>query len=104
MIPSMKAKAMNIKDCAILIGYNPEGNCVYNDSRDLADYYDGDHVWDSSEKVVHLRLQKVRGYLFNFEGDLDQEFESIYNLDTGMQESCHVGFADGTIHNHQMSE
>lgn len=96
----MATKSKSIKDCVILIGYNPEGDCIYSDMRDIADYYDGEHVWDDSKKVIRLRLQKVKGYLFNFEGDLDQEFETIFNLETGMHESGHARFADGTIQNH----
>jgi hypothetical protein len=96
----MKSKALKIKSSAILIGYDPDGNCIYSDALDLSDYYDGEHVWDSGEKVRKMRLQKVKGYLFNSEGVLDQEFESIFDLKTGSFKTGHARFADGTVQNH----
>src|SRR5262245_19017516 len=76
-----------IKSTAVLIGYDPDGKCVYSDILDLSDYYDGEHVWDSDASVKKLRLQKVRGYLFNGDGELDQEFESVFDLSTGIYKS-----------------
>lgn len=93
----MSLEHLGIKECAILIGYDPEGHCIYSDARDLSEYYDGEHVWDSDEKVREMRLQKVKGYLFNSEGTLDQEFESIFDLETGIYKTGYAQFADGTI-------
>jgi hypothetical protein len=86
-----------IKGMAILIGYNPEGKCVYSDILDLSDYYDGEHVWDKSQSVKRLKLQKVKGYLFDWDGNLDQEFESVFDLTTGIYKSGDCRFADGTV-------
>lgn len=57
-----------LKDCAILIGYSPEGQCVYSAQMPLSDYWDGEHVWDSDTGVQDLRLERVRGYLFDETG------------------------------------
>ena len=86
-----------IYDRAVLIGYNPEGQCVYSEILEFGDYYDGEHIWDTGANVVKLRLQKVRGFLFDSEGTLTQEFESIFDLSTGMYKSGHARFADGTF-------
>jgi hypothetical protein len=90
-------KVRRIKSTAILIGYNPEGQCVYSEILELSDYYDGEHVWDRSEEVKRLKLQCVRGFLFDPKGDLDQEFESIFDLTTGIYKRGHARCADGTV-------
>lgn len=61
----MKSRALKIRSTAILIGYDPEGNCIYSEALDLGDYYDGLHVWDKGENVKKMRLQSMKGYLFN---------------------------------------
>jgi hypothetical protein len=81
---------------AILIGFNPVGNCVYSDILELSDYYDGEHVWDKAAPVKRLKLQRVKGYLFDADGNLDQEFESVFDLSTGIFSSGRVRYADGT--------
>jgi hypothetical protein len=88
--------APRITGQAVVIGYNPQGRCVYSEILDLSDYYDGDHVWDSGEAVRELQLQRVKGYLFDDDGQLDQEFESIFDLSTGIFQRGTVRYADGT--------
>jgi hypothetical protein len=90
---------LRIRSKAVLIGYDPEGNCVYSDIIDLSDYYDGEHVWDESEPVKRLRLQKMRGFLFDDDGVLAQEFESVFDLNTGIYNTGFARFADGTVRN-----
>ena len=85
-----------IKSTAILIGYNPKGQCVYSDILDLSDYYDGEHVWDKAASIKRLKLQRVKGYLFDARGKLDQEFESIFDLSTGAYKRGRTRYADGT--------
>lgn len=85
-----------LKDCALLIGYNPEGQCVYSAQLSLADYWDGDHVWDSGTESSQIRLSKVRGYLFGSSGELFQEFESISDPETGAFLSGWQRNGDGT--------
>ena len=86
-----------IKSTAILIGYNSDDTCIYSDLLDLSDYYDGEHVWDDGAVVKRLKLQRVKGFLFDSDGTLDQEFESIFDLTTGAYKSGYARFADGTI-------
>jgi hypothetical protein len=89
-----------IKSKAVLIGCDPDGKCVYSDILDLSDYYDGEHVWDKSSQVRRLRLQKVRGFLFDSKGVLSQEFESVFDLETGVFKCGDARFADGTVQKH----
>jgi hypothetical protein len=93
----MKSKALRIRSTAILIGYDAEGKCIYSEALDLGDYYDGLHVWDQGENVKKMRLQKMKGYLFDSEGVLDQEFESVFDLETGIYKMGSARFADGTV-------
>ena len=85
-----------LKDCALLIGCNPEGLCVYTAKLPLADYWDGGHIWDTDTGIQNLRLQRVHGYLFESSGELIQEFESIFDLATGIYQSGWARHSDGT--------
>jgi hypothetical protein len=89
-----------LKDTALLIGYNPEGVCVYSSQMPLGDYWDGEHPWDTGAVVQHLRLEKVRGYLFDSTGELMQEFESFFDLTSGLYRSGWVRHADGSLQEH----
>ena len=86
----------NLKDCALLVGYNPEGHCVYSTQMPLADYWDGEHVWDTDTGVQDLRLERVHGYLFEPSGELMQEFESFFDIATGIYKSGWQKHSDGT--------
>ena len=44
-----------------------------------------------------MRLQRMKGYLFDSGGVLDQEFESVFDLDTGIYKTGSTRFADGTV-------
>jgi hypothetical protein len=88
---------LQLRDTAILIGYTPEGQCTYSAQMPLDEYWDGEHPWDSGTTVQSLRLEKVRGYLFDASGELLQEFESIFNLDSGIYKSGWARHADGTF-------
>jgi len=96
-VKGIELVTLKIKGTAVLIGYDPEEKCVYSEILELGDYYDGDHIWDSGESVKKLRLQRMKGFLFNSEGVLDQEFESLFDLDTGIYKSGYARFADGTV-------
>ena len=89
-----------ITDTAVLIGFSPEGKCVYSESMRLGKYWDGDHVWDSDDHVKRLRLEKLRGYLFDSNGDLLQEFESTFDLARGTFAGGWARHADGTFQEH----
>jgi hypothetical protein len=90
-----------IADTAILIGFSPEAKCVYNAAIPLSDYWDGIHVWDNAQGIQTLRLEKLHGYLFDSKGGLLQEFESIFDIDTGVFKSGWAKHADGTFQQHE---
>ena len=83
-------------DTAILIGYNTDGVCVYSEIISFGDYYDGEHIWDKVEPIRRLKLKTIKGYLFNSDGVLDQDFISVFDVETGVYDSGHTKFADGT--------
>lgn len=85
-----------IKRAAFLVGYNPDGKCVYSEIMSLSDYYEREHIWDKAVSVKRLRLKQVKGYLFDAEGNLDQEFESEFDESTGVYKSGRIRFSDGT--------
>jgi hypothetical protein len=85
-----------IRSIAVLIGYDRDGKCVYSDILELSDYYDGEHVWDQAASVKKLKLERVKGYLFDSAGNLDQEFESVFDLSTGIYKGGYTKYADGT--------
>jgi hypothetical protein len=64
-------KTPKIRRTAVLIGYNPDGQCAYSEILELSDYDDGEHVWDRAKEVKRLKLQRIRGFLFDLEGALD---------------------------------
>jgi hypothetical protein len=90
-----------ITDKAILVGLSPEGKCVYSDSIPLDVYWDGDHPWDCAEEVKRLRLEKLRGFLFDSDGELLQEFESTFDLGRGIFITGRTRHADGTFQEHK---
>jgi hypothetical protein len=89
-----------IRDSAVLIGFNPEGECVYSAQLPLGDYWDGEHIWDTDSGVQDLRLERVHGYLFDSSGELLQEFESVFDLNTGIFKSGWAKHSDGTYQEH----
>ena len=86
-----------ITDTALLIGLSPEGKCVYSESLKLSDYWEELHVWDDDEAVKKLRLERLKGFLFDDDGDLFQEFESTFDLTTGIYLKGWVRHSDGTF-------
>jgi hypothetical protein len=85
-----------IHDTAVLIGWSPEGKCVYNAAIPLGQYRDGEHVWDSVDNVQRLRLEKLRGFLFDATATLIQEFESNFDVRSGRFINGWRKQADGT--------
>ena len=83
-------------DTAILIGWSPDAKCVYSAAIPLGDYWDDEHVWDSAEGIKALKLEKLRGFLFDSTGALVQEFESTFDVQTGCIQSGWAKHADGT--------
>jgi hypothetical protein len=69
-----------------MVGYNEQGQSVYSAFMSIHQYYDGEHPWDNSDQVKTLSLKTIHGYIFNDAGGLEQEFESHFNLETGIYE------------------
>ncbi|HEY7640595.1 MAG TPA: hypothetical protein VH814_12800 [Steroidobacteraceae bacterium] len=90
-------KHLQLKDCALMVGLNPEGNCVYSAAIALGDYWDAEHVWDSDKQVKTLKLQKVLGFLFGSKGNLLQQFESTFDIKTGVIKAGWARHEDGTV-------
>ena len=90
-------KHLQLKDCALLVGLNPKGRCVYSAAITLDEYWDGDHVWDSDTQVKKLKLHEVLGFLFGSRGELLQQFESVFDTKTGHVRSGWARHDDGTI-------
>lgn len=93
----MKAQISRIKSTAILIGYNPQGDCVYSEIISVDDYYDGIHAWDDSATVRNIRLRRLKCYLFDLDGTLFQESETHFDMKTGVYSSGWIRHADGTV-------
>ena len=85
-----------IIDTAVLVGWSPEGKCVYSAAIPLGEYWDGDHAWDRPEDVQRLRLEKLRGFLFDSKATLIQEFESNFDVRSGRFINGWNKHADGT--------
>lgn len=83
MISNKKLFSKKLKNCAVIIGYDLHGVCVYHDFLSLEKYYDNDHVWDDSEQIKMIKLHKIVGYLFDENCKLIQEFNSFFNVNTG---------------------
>jgi hypothetical protein len=90
-------KNRQIKDCAVLIGLNSAGDCVYSATITLHEYWDGEHVWDSGKQIKKLKLHKMLGLLFGSKGNLLQQFESVFDLKTGIFAGGWARHEDGTL-------
>ena len=89
-----------LRDIAVLIGLNSHGKCVYSAQMPLGDYWDGEHPWDDDEEIIKLQLERVRGYLFDSEGGLQQEFESVFDPATGRFVSGWAKDDEGAVQHH----
>ena len=87
-----------IIDTAVLIGWSPEGKCVYSAAIPVSQYRDGEHVWNNPEDVQRLRLEKLRGFLFDSAATLIEEVESNFDVHTGRFVNGWNKLADGTYH------
>lgn len=89
-----------LKDIAVLIGTTPEGQCAYSAQMELGDYWDGEHPWDKSASIVALRMARLQGFLFGQDGQLLQQFESHFNVESGALVSAWAVHDDGTRTEH----
>jgi hypothetical protein len=81
----------------MLVGLSPENECVYSEIISLDEYWDEEHAWDSDKEIKKLRLAKLKGFLFDSQGALLQEFESHFDLKTGTYAKGWTRHADGTL-------
>ena len=89
-----------IIDTAILIGWSPDGHCVYSAAIPLGEYRAGGHAWDKPDGAKKLRLEKLRGFLFNAEGSLIEEFENNFDAGTGRMKGGWTRHEDGRFQRH----
>ena len=68
-----------IKSKAILYASDKAGLIVYSQILDLGAYYDGEHLWDSRERIKAAGIVRLVGSLFDPAGNLTQEFEIIFD-------------------------
>lgn len=85
-----------IIDTAVLIGWSPDGKCVFSAAIPLAQYRDGEHAWDRPGDVQRLGLEKLRGFLFDSTATLVEEFESNFDVRSGRFINGWNKHADGT--------
>lgn len=76
-------KTPKLKSVAVLIGYDSNRACVHSEVLNLDAYYDMEHVWDDAARVKRLKLKTIKGFLFAASGELQQEFETTFDLKTG---------------------
>ncbi len=65
-----------IKDKAILYGFNKAGLIAYSEILDLYAYYEG-------ERVKAAGIVRIVGIVFDPTGNIVQEWENIYDEDSG---------------------
>ena len=94
---SLPTYSIKLKDKVLLIGFDTNGKCVYSAFLTVHAYYDGDHPWDDGEEIKSFKLRTVHGYIFGESGNLEQEFESQFNIDTGMFEKGWSRDEDGVL-------
>lgn len=87
----------NLNNCALLLGYNPEGICIYTCCMPIIEYYETNQPWDCPEESKAMRLHILHGYLFNEEGKLIQEFQSQSSIETGLYISGWSRDEDGIL-------
>lgn len=89
-------KAEVLRDTAKLIGFDQFDDIVYSVRLPLNEYYDGEHPWDSTEGVRALNMVRVTGQLFDADGNIYQEFESLFSPDEGKYIGGWIKYDDGT--------
>jgi hypothetical protein len=73
---------------------------VYSAAIPLKEYQSGAHAWDTADGARELRLEKLRGFLFNAKGALIEEFENNFDAGTGSMTSGWTRHEDGTFQRH----
>jgi hypothetical protein len=86
-----------LKEKAILLGFDAEEKCVYSEVINRSDYYERNHIWEDDTTVKHLRLQRVMGYVFDSFGLMMQQFESSFDPNSGSFKNGWCRSADGSV-------
>ena len=72
-----------IKSKAILYAFDKARLIAYSQLLDLGEYYNGEHVWDTAERIRATGIVRLVGTLFDNDGNLLQQFEVTYDEGTG---------------------
>jgi hypothetical protein len=72
-----------IKSKAILFAFDGAGLVVYSQILDLGEFYEGEHLWDSWDRIKAVGIVRLVGALFDDAGNLIREYENIYDEETG---------------------
>jgi hypothetical protein len=83
-------------DVAQLCGYSAAGSVVYSETLARGDYWDGEHIWDSFEKIRAIGMIKLVGKLYDENGLLYEEFENAYSPESGNLIGGRESWSDGT--------
>jgi hypothetical protein len=86
-----------IKATAVITGYDKSGELVYSDQISLDNYYDGEHVWDFPDDIIKIGMVKMQGKIYNYDGNVEQEFETTFSEELGEYLGSEVRLDDGTI-------
>jgi hypothetical protein len=94
---SQKAKS-NPKGEVILTGLDEEHIVVCEERMSVADYYEALHPILDEDCVYRLQMgiRYVTGKIYNYDGELDQEFTNDYD-ESGNYVRSKITFADGTV-------
>ncbi len=92
----MNKSVIEIKETAVLKGYNKSGEIVYDESISIHEYYDETHIWDSNEGILRLKIVRITGELYGDKGELVQKFETAFDEATGDYIGGKEEFEDGT--------
>ncbi|MBV8467446.1 MAG: hypothetical protein JO218_16010 [Burkholderiales bacterium] len=81
-----RTHSRRLRNKVLILGYDPNGLNVYSAYMSTEKYEAGKHPWDKPEKLKALALRTLRGFIFDADGVLHQEFESQFDLVTGVFE------------------
>ena len=81
----------------LLVASDVQDKTLREETIPLDDYYDKLHpMIDSDDFRKRGRIRRIHGRIFNYDGNLDQEFTNEYN-DSGALSRSRVVHADGTV-------
>ena len=81
-----RTHSLRLKHQVFVVGFDPQGLNVYSAFMSAEKYETSKHPWDNPERLKALSLRTVHGYIFDEAGVVHQEFESQFDLKTGVFE------------------